>query len=102
MSILTEEEYRELFEVADEYQEMLERLSGGRMDLEDGERPESVEELSDAGAVFYRSDEENNLYVVSSSLGDEVLEHLEAGGSVEQYLTAMEWQEQRFEEVYGS
>ncbi len=45
MSILTEDEYRELFEVASEYREMLSRLSDGRMDLEDGERPEGVEEL---------------------------------------------------------
>ena len=45
MGILSEDEYRGLFEVASEYREMLSRLSDGRMDLEDGERPESVEEL---------------------------------------------------------
>ena len=102
MSILTEGEYRELFEVASEYREMLSRLSDGRMDLEDEESPESVEELSDAGAVFYRLDEENDLYAVSSSLGDEVLEHLEKGGSLDQYLNAMERQEEVFERVYSS
>ena len=102
MSILTEDEYRELFEVAGEYREMLSRLSDGRLDLEGGEEPEGVEELSDVGAVFYRLDEENDLYAVSSSLGDEVLEHLEKGGGLEQYLAAMERQEEIFKEVYSS
>jgi hypothetical protein len=101
MSILTEEEYRELFEVADEYQEMLERLSGGRMDLEDGERPESVEELSDAGAAWYRNGVDGEWYAVASSLGEEVLEHLEGDRSLEEYLNAMERQEEVFDKVYS-
>lgn len=102
MSLLTDEEYRELFEVSSEYEDLLSQLSDDSMELDDDERPESVEELNDAGAVIYRMDEENNLYAVSSSMGDTVLEHLEKGGTVDQYLNAMDWQEQRFDEVYSS
>jgi hypothetical protein len=102
MSILSEDEYRELFEVANEYNDLLSRLSDDSMELDFDERPEGIEELNDAGAVIYRMDEENGLYAVSSSMGDVVLEHMEKGGTVDQYLNAMDWQEQRFDEVYSS
>ena len=102
MSILTDEEYRELFEVSSEYEDLLSQLSDESMELDDDERPEGIEELNDAGAVIYRMDEENSLYAVSSSMGDVVLEHLEKGGTVDQYLNAMDWQEKRFDEVYSS
>lgn len=102
MSILSEDEYRELFEVANEYNDLLSRLSDDSMGLDFDERPEGIEELNEAGAVIYRMDEENNLYAVSSSMGDVVLEHLEKGGTVDQYLNAMDWQEKRFDEVYSS
>jgi|GEM_PF-1998223 len=102
MSVLSEDEYRELFEVSSDHEDLLSRLSDGCMELDDDERPESIEELNGAGAVIYRMDEENNLYAVSTSMGDIVLEHLEKGGSVDQYLNAMDWQEQHFDEVYSS
>lgn len=102
MGILTDEEYRELFEVSSEYEDLLSQLSDESMELDDDERPEGIEELNDAGAVIYRMDEENSLYAVSSSMGDVVLEHLEKSGNVDQYLNAMDWQEKRFDEVYSS
>ena len=43
------------------------------IDLDFDERPEGVEELNDADAVIYRTDEENSLYAVSSSMGDVLL-----------------------------
>ena len=92
MSILSEDEYRELFEVANDYNDLLSRLSDDSMELEDDERPEGAEELNDVGAVIYRMDEENSLYAVSSSMGDIVLEHLEKSGTVDQHLNAMDWQ----------
>lgn len=73
MNFLTNEEYRELFEVSSEYEGLLSRLSDDSMELDFDERPEGVEELNDAGAVIYRMDEENSLYAVSSSMGDVVL-----------------------------
>lgn len=102
MNMLTDEEYRELFEVSSEYEDLLSRLSDDSIELGFDERPEGVEELNDVGAVIYRMDEENNLYAVSSSMGDIVLEHLDEGGTIDQYLTAMYWQEERFDEVYSS
>lgn len=102
MNTLSEDEYRELFEVSKEYDDLLSQLSDESMDLDDDEKPEGVEELNEAGAVTYRMDEENNFYAVSTSLGDIVLEHLEKGGTVDQYLNAMDWQEERFDEVYST
>lgn len=101
MSILSREEYRELFEAVDEYSEVVSLLSDGGLSVDFSDRPEEVDELNSVGAAFYRSDF-GDFYAVASHMGEEALEHLEKGGSVEKYLTAMEWQEKRFEEVYGS
>ena len=101
MSLLSEEEYRDLFETVEEYSDTVSELTEESMDVDRDNRPEDLEQLSDAGAVFYRSDENNNWYAVASSLGEEALEHQENGGSLDQYLTAMMQKEEKFEEVYS-
>ncbi len=101
MSILTEDEYRELFETVDEYSDTVSELTEESMDIDRNNRPEDIEQLSDAGAVFYRSDENDDWYAVASSLGEEALEHQENGGSLDWYLTAMMQKEEKFEVVYS-
>jgi hypothetical protein len=102
MSILTEDEYREIFETVDKYSDTVSRLTEESMDIDRVDRPEDIEELNDVGAVLYRSDEDNEWYAVASSMGEEALGHQENGGSLDQYLTVMMWREEKFEEVYSS
>lgn len=102
MSILTEDEYREIFETVDKYSDTVSRLTEERMDIDRVDRPEDIEELNDVGAVLYLSDEDNEWYAVASSMGEEALGHQENGGSIDQYLTVMMWMEEKFEEVYSS
>jgi hypothetical protein len=101
MTLISEDEYRELFETVDEYSDIVRQLTEENMDVDRNDRPESIEQLNDVGAVFYRSDENNEWYAVASSLGETALEHQENGGSLDQYLTAMKLKEDVFEEVYS-
>lgn len=101
MSILTEDEYREIFETVEEYSETVSSLIEERREIDRDNRPSDIEELNDAGAVFYRSNDNNNWYVVASSLGEEALDHQAHGGSMDQYLTAMMWKEEVLEEIYS-
>lgn len=86
----------------EQYSDLVKGLSEDSMDIDRHDRPEEVEQLNDAGAVLYRSDEDNEWYAVASSLGEEALSHQESGGSLDQYLSAMMWKEEWFDEVYSS
>lgn len=105
MPILETEEYDEMWETSQEYQEILESINGNNVDADEiyefleGEQEvvdEAVNQLRTTGLIAKWTGY-GQPYFRITSLGEDVLEY----DDEQDYLEEMERREEEFEEVYS-
>lgn len=105
MPILETEEYDEMWETSQEYQDVLKLINGNHVDVDeiyeflDGQQEvidEAVDQLKNTGLIG-RMTGYGDPYFRITSLGEDVLEY----DNKQDYLEEMERQEEEFDKVYG-
>ena len=105
MPILETEEYSEMWETSQEYQDILESINGNDVDTDEiyefleGEQEvidEAIDQLRNTGLVMKRTGYGDSYFRITS-LGEDVLRY----DDKQEYLEEMEKREEDFDEVYS-
>lgn len=100
MSVIDEEEYRLMFQAAEENLDVLSDIVDGKVMEDDIDK--DVYNLVDAGVAFRGLNEENESYFRANELGDLAYEALEEDKTEEQFVDDMMEAEEEFETDYSS